>query len=47
MKIINLTTEGAERRGKRRFQSRIPRYSAFSVVLFLDFASKGGCGKQK
>jgi hypothetical protein len=26
------TTEGAERRGKRRFQSRLPRYSAFSVV---------------
>ncbi|MDR3302966.1 MAG: hypothetical protein LBS86_00970 [Treponema sp.] len=29
------TTEGAERRGKRRFQSRIPRYSAFSVVNSL------------
>jgi hypothetical protein len=31
------TTEGAERRGKRRCQSRIPRYSAFSVVNSLIF----------
>jgi hypothetical protein len=29
------TTENAERRGKIRFQSKIPRYSAFSVVNSL------------
>jgi hypothetical protein len=34
-KLGRKTTKDAERRGKRRLQSRIPRYSALSVVNSL------------